>query len=447
MSRYIVNGGKTLNGEISIRGAKNASFKQIIASMLSGKPTLLTNVPKISDVNITTSIAAKLGAQVNHTGEHSLEISTPTVDSYIVPKGTGQKSRTSFMFAAPLLARCGQAIVPFPGGDRLGDRPLDRLFDCLHQMNISINIENDLVHFQTDAIKPTHYTFLKPSHTVTETILMLACVANGETVLENSALEPEIDDLIDMLNSMGGQIERDKNDPKKIIIQGVPWLNGTKHQVISDRNESVTFACAALATKGSINILRINPAIIQTFLETIQKMGAKIDTGKDEVTVSWVQPLKAINIETTPEPGFMTDWQAVFSVLLTQAIGCSTIIERIFPSRFQHISYLKQMGVKTSFFNPANIDSDYYFFNPESDKPEYFHGVKIYGPAKLQPGNLVVSDLRAGASVTLAALIAPGQTVIDGVEYIERGYEKLAERLNSLGAGIEYIKKSLVRPV
>ncbi len=441
MSRYVITGGKPLKGEVSIRGAKNASYKQIIASLLSDKTTQLTNVPQISDVKITTSIAKSLGAEIIYCGEHCIEICTPKITNSTVPRGTGEKSRTSFMFAAPLLARTGTAIVPIPGGDKLGARPLDRLFDCFAQMNITTEeTENSLI-FKTTGIKPTNYCFPKPSHTVTEVVIMTAALANGETILDNAALEPEIDDLIEMLNDMGAKIQRDLNDPKRIIIQGVPWLNGTKHQVICDRNEAVTFACAALATKGSISILRIDPKIIKSFLDTIEKMGAKVETGRDEVTVSWVKPLKAIDIETEPEPGFMTDWQALFTIVLSQAIGCSSIIERVYPSRFQHINNLKIMGAKVNFFNPEVSDpASYYQFNIESDKPEYFHGVKIYGPAKLQPAKFIINDLRAGASTTLAALTADGESIIDGVEFIERGYERLADRLCSLGANIEYIK-------
>jgi UDP-N-acetylglucosamine 1-carboxyvinyltransferase len=441
MSRYIITGGKQLKGEVSIRGAKNASYKQIIASLLSDKPTQLSNIPRISDINITESIAKSLGSEIEQCGEHCIVVSTPTIKNSTVPHGTGQKSRTSFMFAAPLLARTGTAIVPIPGGDKLGARPLDRLFDCFKQMNICTEENKDTLIFHTDGIKPTHYTFPKPSHTVTEVVLMTAVLANGETIIDNAAREPEIDDLIEMLNDMGAKIQRDPNNLSRIIIQGVPWLNGTKHQVISDRNETITFACAALATKGSVNILRIDPDTITTFLNTVSEMGAKVETGRDEVTVSWVKPLKAINIETDPEPGFMTDWQAIFTVVLTQAVGCSSIIEKVYPSRFQHIANLQKMGAKVNFFNPEITDpSTYYQFNPESDKPEYFHGVKIYGPTKLQPANFVINDLRAGASTTLAALTAPGTSIIDGVEYIERGYEKLAERLRSLGANIDYIK-------
>jgi UDP-N-acetylglucosamine 1-carboxyvinyltransferase len=441
MSRYIINGGKPLNGEVSIRGAKNASFKQIIASLLTRDTVYLSNVPDISDVHITKSIAESLGSQIANSGSHSLEITTKDITSSTVPFGTGEKSRSSFMFAAPLLVRTGEATIPIPGGDKLGARPLDRLFDCYRQMNIKVEETDKLIHFSTTGIKGTDYEFSKPSHTVTEVVLMTCALASGDSTIKNAALEPEIDDLIEMLTGMGAKIIRDPKDPKTVHIKGVKKLNSTRHQVISDRNEAVTFACAALSTKGSINILNIDPKIIESFLQTAEKMGAKIDRGNNEVAISWVGPLKAVDIATEPEPGFMTDWQAVFSLVLTQAVGCSSVIERIYPSRFQHIATLNQMGVKTKFFNPEIINpDDYYFFNRESDKPEYFHGVKIYGPSHLQPVNITVNDLRAGATAAIAAITAPGQSTIDGVEFIERGYENLALRLQSLGADIQYIK-------
>ncbi|MFA5828112.1 MAG: UDP-N-acetylglucosamine 1-carboxyvinyltransferase [Candidatus Shapirobacteria bacterium] len=441
MSRYVISGGKPLSGEVSIRGAKNASYKQLIATLLTAKTCQLTNVPQISDIRITESIAKSLGSKVTYTGEHSLEVKTPKITNSAVPMGVGEKSRSSFMFAAPLLVRTGSATVPIPGGDRLGARPLDRLFDCYRTMNIQTEEFPNKIFFRTDKIKPTHYTFAKPSHTVTEVIIMTALAATGETIIDNAAREPEIDDLISMLNSMGATIQRDPKNSGRIIIQGGKSLNGTNHQVISDRNESVTFACAALATKGSVNILRIDPKIISKFLTTIEAMGAKVYRGKDEVAVTWYQPLKAIDIETEPEPGFMTDWQALFTIVLTQAVGCSSIIERVHPSRFQHIKNLEIMNAKVKYFNPEiNHPENYYHFNPENDHSDYFHGVKIYGPTKLIANNFSINDLRAGASITLAAITAEGKSVVDGVEYIERGYEKLAERLCSLGAQIEYIK-------
>ncbi len=441
MSRYIINGGKPLQGEVSIRGAKNASYKQIIATLLSPESSHLHNVPQISDVKITESIAKSLGSVIEHTGKHSLKIYTPTINNSVVPHGTGEKSRTSFIFSAPLLCRTGTATFPIPGGDKLGARPLDRLFDCYKKMNISTREVDDLIIFNTDGIKGTQYTFPKPSHTVTETVLMTATMASGETILDNAALEPEIDDLIDMLNKMGAKIIRESNNPKRIIIQGVKKLSGTKHDIICDRNEIITFACAALATKGNISILKIKPQVVETFLKTIESMGAKVTRGEDEISITWTKPLKAIDIETEPEPGFMTDWQAIFSILLTQAVGSSTIIERVYPSRFQHIANLQKMGAKVQFFNPkVENPENYYHFNPENDNPSYFHGVKIYGPTKLNPANFTINDLRAGACVTLAAITADGKSIVDGVEYIERGYESLAERLCSLGADIKYIK-------
>jgi UDP-N-acetylglucosamine 1-carboxyvinyltransferase len=308
-------------------------------------------------------------------------------------------------------------------------------------MGISVDVTDSSIIFKTHGVRSAHYVFPQPSHTVTEVVIMTASLAKGDTVIENAAREPEIDDLIDMLNAMGAKVQRDSNNPSTVYVTGVSSLHQTEHQIIADRNESVTFACAALATKGSINILRVDPKIINTFLNTVTAMGAEIIRGRDEVTVSWVKPLKAIAIETSPEPGFMTDWQALFSLVLTQAVGSSSVIERVFPSRFQHIATLNLMGAKTKFFNPTPKNpASYYNFNLDTDKPEYFHGVKIYGPTKLKPVNLAVSDLRAGATATLAALTASGKSTIQGVEFIERGYENLADRLKSLGAQITYIK-------
>ena len=441
MSRYIIKGGQPLKGEVSIRGAKNASFKEIIASLLTDEPCLLTNLPKISDVKLTSSICKHLGSTIDQFGEHGLKIHTSKIKSNQIPSGTGEKSRTSFIFSGPLLARTGQITFPIPGGDKLGLRPLDRLFDCLKMMNVDIQESDNNIVMTTDGLVGAQYTFPKPSHTATEVVLMAASLAKGQTTINNAALEPEIDDLILMLNNMGADIGRDTDNPQTIYIRGAKKLHGVSHQVISDRNETVTFACGALCTKGSINILRVDPSTVSSFLNIVKTMGGQVDTGKDEIYISWVKPLKAINIETAPEPGFMTDWQAVFSLVLTQAIGCSQVIERVFPSRFQHISTLNSMGAKTKFFNPDIKDpKNYYHFNPESDRPEYYHGVKIYGPTKLIPANLTINDLRAGATATLAALTAPGESVINGVEYIERGYEKLADRLLALGADIKYIK-------
>jgi len=441
MSKYIINGGKPLSGEVSIRGAKNASFKEIIASLLSDQTSTITNIPQISDVKMTQSIATSLGAQIEQYGQHGLKIHTPKFKTSIIPQGTGDKSRTCFIFLSPLLLRTGQITFPFPGGDKIGTRPLDRLLTALELMNVKVKIDNNKIRLTTTGIKPINYTFPKPSHTVTEVLVMLASMAPGLTKLENAAQEPEIDDLIIMLNSMGANINRQKNNPSTILINGVSKLTGTNHQVISDRNEAVTFSCAALATKGEVSIQRVLPNTITTFIKTINRMGAQTTIGKDEVLIKWVKQLKAIDITTGPEPGFMTDWQPVFSLVLSQAIGCSHLVETVFPSRFQHIKILNLMGVKTSFFNPqVDNPNTFYQFNIENDNPNLFHGVKIYGPSRLTPTNIKVDDLRAGATATLAAITANGTSEISGVEFIKRGYENLDERLQSLGADIKFIK-------
>jgi len=441
MSTYTITGGKPLYGEVMIRGAKNASYKEMIASLLTSKPVEILNLPQISDVKITLSIAKHLGTIVEPLGEHGVRLQTKDILSTQIPQGTGEKSRASFLFLGPLLARKGHIRFPIPGGDKLGTRPLDRLFDCLRQMGCVITEGKNYIDVTCDKLTGTEYTFPKPSHTATEAILMAAVCANGYTVLKNAAQEPEIDDLMELLSKMGASLMRDPKDPGTITIRGVPILNGATHQVIADRNEAVTFAVAALATKGSVDIMRINPRIISNFLEKIETMGAQVRRGADEVQVTWVKPLTAIDIQTEPEPGFMTDWQAAFSLLLSQSIGASNLIERVFPYRFHHIEMLKKMGLKFKYFNPK-IDSPetFYHFNPESDKPDYFHGVTIYGPAKLLPSNIQVNDLRAGATATLAALISEGKSTITGVEFIQRGYEKLAKRLIALGADIKYIK-------
>ncbi|MBU3935197.1 hypothetical protein KJ909_00835, partial [Patescibacteria group bacterium] len=213
MSRYIITGGIPLKGEVNLRGAKNAAFKQIIASLLTDKPCLINNLPQISDTKITEGIATSLGAKIETLGKHSLKIQTKKIKSPVVPFGTGQQSRASFMFAAPLLLRCQQATLPFPGGDRLGVRPLNRLFDAYAQMNIKTEIKENCIFFSSSKIKPTTYTFPKPSHTVTEVLIMTACLVPGLTTLNNAALEPEIDDLILFLNKMGAKIKRHKQDP------------------------------------------------------------------------------------------------------------------------------------------------------------------------------------------------------------------------------------------
>lgn len=442
MSKYIVQGGKALSGEVSIRGAKNSSFKLMIAALLGDKPSKLFNLPQINDTSLTAGIIHKLGASTVPVGQHGIVIHPRGIKNHTVPFGAGKKSRASFMLAIPLLKHLGRASFPLPGGDKLGARPIDRTLEGLMCMGVQSTITDTIVTLSIPhGLQGIHYRFPKPTHTGTETLIMAGICATGSTVLENCAQEPEIDDLILFVQKMGASVKRHPTTPSTILIKGKNKLGGTTHSVIPDRNEAVTFACAALATRGRVNIMRIRPSDLTSFTSLAIEMGANIVIGEDEIEVGWEKPLKPVNIQTAPHPGFMTDWQAVFTVLLTQAVGTSSLVETVFPFRFQHLKLLEQMGARFKPFNPVNPPANFYSFNAESDRPEYFHGTKVYGPVKLVPQNICIDDLRAGATATIAALTAYGTSTINHTEYIERGYENLAARLSSLGANIVFVKK------
>jgi UDP-N-acetylglucosamine 1-carboxyvinyltransferase len=436
---YIVNGGQPLFGEVSIRGAKNAGYKLMIASLLGTGTSKLRNIPDISDVRIVSSTIENLGASIKHLGNHTLEINPQGLSHSTIPFGIGQKSRASILFIGPLLSKFKTLKIPFPGGDKIGTRPIGRILDCLEKMGVQSNMKDNYFTLKAKKLVGTDYTFPKNSHTGTEIIIMTAVTAQGKTVLENAAQEPEVDDLIEFLNEMGANIKRVR--PGTIHIQGVTKLGQAEHTCIPDRNETITFACAALATRGEVSILRVRPNTLTAFTDKLQQIGAYVDFGEDEILIKWTQPLKACDTHTTPHPGFMTDWGPLWTVLLTQTRGTSHFIERVFPNRFQQIPLLQQMGAKISFYNPEPKDPEsFYNFDLENDHPEYFHAAKIIGPTKLKPIDITVSDLRAGATALIAALVADGKSSIRGVNYIRRGYENLDTRLKSLGANIKYIK-------
>ncbi len=438
---YIVKGGTPLKGEVSIRGAKNASFKLMIAALLGSGVTKLRNMPDISDVRITTSTIEKLGGSVKHIGNHTLEINPQGLSHSTIPFGIGKKSRASILFIGPLLSKFGELKIPFPGGDKIGTRPIGRILDCLEKMGVESFVKDEYFILKTKKLVGANYTFPKNSHTGTEVLIMAAVSADGTTVLENAAQEPEIDNLIELINKMGGNIKRIK--PRTIQITGVKKLNSAQHTCLPDRNETITFACAALATKGEVSVLRVRPDTLTAFTDKLKEIGAHLDIGEDEILIKWTQPLKACNTETTPHPGFMTDWGPLWNVLLTQTRGTSHFTERIFPNRFQHIPLLQEMGAKISLYNPEPQDPEsFYNFDLENDKPEFFHAAKIIGPTKLKPIDITIKDLRAGATALVAALIAPGKSTIRGVNYIRRGYENLDLRLKSLGANIKYLKST-----
>ena len=437
MNKFIIKGGRPLVGEVKIGGAKNASYKLIIASLLTDQKVILKNISNIGDVAITKAVAQSLGAKIR-TSNSTLTIESQHLRNSKVEEKIGQKSRCSTVFAAPLLVRFKKSQVPFPGGDKIGCRPIDRHLKGLKALNVDFSQKGINYFFQTKGIIGSSYRFEKNTHTGTETLIMVAALAKGETLLKNASQEPEVDELITFLNKMGAKISR--LAPRTIKIIGVKKLNGTTHTLMPDRNEAVSFAIAALATKGDIFIENIKADLLTAFLRTIKEAGGGYEIKNHGLRFFYQKPLKACNITTHSHPGFMTDWQPLWTTLMTQAVGKSKIVERIHNFRFHFVADLKKMGAKITLFNPkVKNPESFYNFNLSDDKPEYFHAALVSGPTTLKPIKTKVSDIRAGATLVLAALIAQGTSIISNIFHIDRGYEHLDLKLKKLGANIKRV--------
>jgi len=435
MSKFIIQGGKPLRGSVRLGGAKNASFKLMIASLLCDSETRLLNIPDIGDVHFTKKIMERLGADVTDCGERIFCIKTKKVNSWKIPGEHGKASRASVLFAPVLLSQFGKAELPLPGGDKLGNRPIDRHIEALKALGAIIKVDHQSISLTTSRLNGTHFKFPKNSHTGTEVMIMAAVKAKGRTVIENAAQEPEIDDLITYLNKCGARIKR--TEPRIIEIDGVSSLEGSIHKIMPDRNEAVSYACAALGSKGDIIIENANPKHLTSFLGKVREAGGFYDCADYGIRFWYQNPLKSIQVTTAPHPSFMSDWQPLWTTLMTQASGESTITESVFPNRFSFTNQLKEMGANILLFNPdISNPNDYYNFNLDDDKPGYFHAARVIGPTQLTSIHSSVSDIRNGATLVLAALIASGKSEIDNIELIDRGYENFDVRLRRLGADI-----------
>jgi UDP-N-acetylglucosamine 1-carboxyvinyltransferase len=440
MDKFIIKGGKELRGEALILGSKNTALKVLVAACLTDKEVIVENVPLISDFLTMADIITHLGGEVKF-NEHTVSIKLTKFSSEKISLEKAVEIRTSYMFLAPLLARVGKAIIPNPGGCRIGARPIDRIIDGLKKMGVKIKYSSRDGYFH--AVAPNgligaKYKFSKNTHTGTETMILAATLAKGRTVLENAAQEPEIDELIGFLNQMGANIVRKK--PRTIVIDGVSNLKGTRFRIGSDRNEIVTFAVAAIITEGDVFVRDINREGLNEFLDALGRCGAGFEEKKNGIRFFYKGPLKPTEIKTSFYPGFMTDWQGPWAVLMTKANGVSTIHETVYENRFTYVEELRKMGAKIEFYNPGfKNPEDVYNFNIEDDKSKKFHAARIFGPAELHNAVLTMSDLRAGATLVLAALAAKGESVLFGVEHLDRGYEQLEKRLKKLGARISRV--------
>ncbi len=439
MEKLFIKGGYPLKGAIRLGGAKNASFKLMTASLLAPGETRLLNFSKIADVDHTQKIIKALGGEIKECGERTLMINTAKVSKFMIPKSWGNVSRASLLFLGPLLARFGKAVVPLPGGDKIGRRPLDRHFAGLKSLGAKIVIEKNMIKAECSKLRGTTYKFAKNTHTGTETLIMAGVLAQGKTLLENAAEEPEVDDLINFLNKMGAKIKRLKN--RKIEIIGVKNLRPTIYKIMPDRNEAVSYAVAAIITQGDIVVENAQEKYLKAFLKKLEEAGGGFEIGNYGIRFFYKKPLKAVKVVTRPYPGFMTDWQPLWAVLATQARGMSKIIETIYEERFGYVESLKKMGAKITYFQPqVSNPNKFYNFNLEAGWEKYKHGIKIQGQTPLTAIKSKILDLRAGATLVLAGLIADkGTTVLEGVEQIDRGYEDLDGRLAQLGANIKRI--------
>ena len=437
---YLIKGGKPLKGEVVLSGAKNVALKTIIAALMFKGDVILENIPKINDVLDLVELIKSLGVKAEFKEKNTLVINSDSLKSNRVELQYGSKIRVSFMLFTPLLRRFGECFVPNPGGCRIGARPIDRIVNGLRALGIKVNYDSETGYYQAKIInKPKgKYRFEKPSHTGTELLMMIGLMTDEKVEIDNIANEPEIDDLILYLTSAGANIQE---EGKKIIISKSPQLKQKEPFVImSDRNELVTYATLAVASHGNIIIGPIKEGLIASFLEIMKKVGAGVEKiAKDKFRFFYQGKIKPVDIETSPHPGFMTDWQPSWAILMLAAKGESIIHERVFENRFSYVEELKKLGAKIDFIdikvkNPEN----FYHFNYEKNK-EYQQTIKIQGGNELHNAILNISDLRAGAALACAALLADGESVVNGTSILERGYEDFVEKVKKLGGDIKKV--------
>ncbi|MBI3980370.1 UDP-N-acetylglucosamine 1-carboxyvinyltransferase [Candidatus Microgenomates bacterium] len=440
MEIYTVEGGYNLTGEVRVSGAKNVALKVLIASLLTDEEVLIENIPSISDVFSLIEMLKEIGVRIEtDEKKHRLVVSAREIKRNKITSPHFSKLRASFLLMIPLLLRFREVEIPLSGGDKIGVRPIDRTIEGLEKMGAKITYQDHSHLLQAKKLTGAKYTFKKNTHTGTEALVMAATLAWGETVLKNASEEPEVDELIRLLNDMGAKIKRLSS--RKIVINGVKKLHGTKFTIISDRNEIVTFICATIFTRGKTVISPVEHLHLTHFYEKLSVAGAKIEQRESRLFVNGANSdLKGIDIVTSPHPGFMTDWQAPWAVLMTGAQGSSVVHEAVFEKRFGYISELNKMGAGIELFNPDVKNPELFYNFNLTDRGDNFHAIRISGPKQLLGNELVIPDLRAGATLVLAALGSQGTSKLTGIEHIDRGYEKFEKRLSALGAKIRRVE-------
>ena len=424
MDKLLIRGGRLLNGEIPIAGAKNAALPGLCAALLCAEPVIFTNVPRLMDVSTTMKLLRQMGATAEwddaaRAGPGQLVVDAGPVNSPVAPYELVKTMRASILVLGPLLARFGVAIVSLPGGCAIGSRPVDQHIKGLQAMGAQITVERGNIIAKTTRLKGARITTDMITVTGTENLLMAACLAEGETVLENAAQEPEVPDLAELLISMGARIEG--HGTRRIRIQGVERLHAPKqpHRVIADRIETGTFLCAVAAAGGDVTLTGTRADHLDAVLDKLREAGVSIDCGPDWIRVRAHRRPRAVSLRTSEYPAFPTDMQAQFMAVNCIAEGAARVSETIFENRFMHVNELLRLG--------ASIQVD-------------GHTAVVQGVDKLSGATVMATDLRASASLVIAGLVAEGETVVDRIYHLDRGYDRMERKLAGVGADIERIR-------
>ncbi|ADJ65541.1 UDP-N-acetylglucosamine 1-carboxyvinyltransferase [Herbaspirillum seropedicae] len=416
MDKLLIRGGKRLSGDVTISGAKNAALPILCAALLTADDLVLSNVPHLQDVVTITGLMKQMGLRVQENGDQMVlngnDITRPEAPYELV-----KTMRASILVLGPLLARFGQAKVSLPGGCAIGSRPVDQHIKGLQAMGAEIHIEGGYIYAKAKRLKGARIVTDMITVTGTENLLMAAVLADGETVLENAAREPEVGDLANLLVKMGAKIEGIGTD--RLVIQGVEQLHGASHEVIADRIETGTFLCAVAATGGDVTLRRTRAGLLDAALDKLRDAGAILTSGEDWIRIQMARRPKAVSFRTTEYPGFPTDMQAQFMALNCIADGTSHVTETIFENRFMHVQELNRLGTAIDVEGNTAI---------------------VTGVEKFIGAPVMATDLRASASLVIAGLAAQGETVVERIYHLDRGYDRMEAKLSAIGADIQRIK-------
>jgi UDP-N-acetylglucosamine 1-carboxyvinyltransferase len=416
VDKLLIEGGAVLRGEVAISGAKNAALPILCAALLSAEPLELSNVPELNDIATMLRLLEEMGVKIQRDG-HRVTLDASQISNPVASYERVKTMRASILVLGPLVARCGEARVSLPGGCAIGARPVDQHIKGLQAMGAEVTVEQGYVHAKANRLKGARICTDMVTVTGTENLMLAACLAAGETIIENAAREPEVVDLANCLVAMGARISGAGTDT--IRIQGVERLHGAQHRVMPDRIETGTYLCAAAVTGGTVRLTDTSAAYLDAVVDKLLDAGCEITMERDAIRLQAPARLKAVSLRTAPYPAFPTDMQAQFMAMNCVADGVATIRETIFENRFMHVNELLRLG--------ANIQIE-------------GNNAVVRGVERLQGATVMATDLRASASLIVAGLVAQGETLIDRIYHLDRGYEKIEDKLHALGARVRRVR-------